>query len=85
MMPPVVYQTLKSYAVSALFGLQSLILGMFVVGWGMGLCNTPLDALHFFASNWWAGLVGLIFGVGPYYRAHQAVVKELNGQNTPSS
>lgn len=87
MIPKTVYEGIKSYVVSTAFALQSTVQTAFIIGYGMGLCATPMDAWHFITSPGvlWGIVCGVFGGVGPYYRTNQGVKATAAKEAAPNA
>ena len=75
---------LRAYFVSLALTLQSTATAIATVGYALGLCSTPGDTLVYFQHSWWAGLLAVFFGIGPYYRAHKSNQEESNANQSPN-
>ncbi len=82
-LPATFREPLKSFVVSSAFGMQSVFVAIIASGFVDGQCSTPQAALQYLGSHWWAGAVGVFFGVGPYYRARQGAVAATQAQSVP--
>lgn len=73
LLTPTNREAIRSYCVSSILALQSTIQTALAIGYGLGLCSTPQAAWTYFSNPpvWFAVLLGVFGGVGPYYRARQ--------------
>lgn len=76
------YAALYSYALSA----WSVALAMATTGWALGPANGGFNDwptfVTFLGHTWFAGIVGLVFSIGPYARARQGFTA-AKGDGTP--
>jgi hypothetical protein len=77
------------YAAMYSFGLSAFAVfsTMAAVGWSMGAdkggFNNWPTFLAFMSSNWFAGVFGLVFQIGPYARARQGYTAVTSGTTPP--
>jgi hypothetical protein len=75
----------RSFIVSQAFALWSIVVTVATVGWGLGPSNGGYNDwptfCTFFRHAWFGIFLGLVFGIGPYYRARQGATAV--GSGTP--
>jgi hypothetical protein len=76
------YAALYSYGLAA----WSVVLAMATTGWALGPANGGFNDLPtflvFLKHTWFAGILGLVFSIGPYARARQGFTA-AKGENSP--
>lgn len=83
MIDKVTLQAIKSYAVSALLSLWSVVFIAVQIGYTLHLCDSFTSTLHYLGSVWWNIALAVLFGIGPFYRAGQGAKAAKTIVTTP--
>lgn len=81
-------QAILAYVYSLGLSLWSVVTGIVSLGWTLGVSNGGYNDLPtfltFMSHAWFAGILGVVFSIGPYARFVQAkAAASGNGQAPP--
>lgn len=79
-------QAILAYLYSLALSAWSVITTMVVAGWALGANGGFTDwptFVTFIGHTWFAGLIGLVFSIGPYARAKQGYTAAATGATSP--
>lgn len=80
-------QALLAYLYSLALSAWSVLTTMVIAGWALGAGNGGFNDwptfVTFLGHTWFAGILGLVFSIGPYARAQQAHAAAANGTTPP--
>lgn len=80
-------QAILAYLYSLGLSAWSVLAAMAATGWALGPTNGGFNDwpsfVTFFGHTWFAGIIGLIFSIGPYARAKQGFTAASGGTLPP--
>lgn len=82
---------IRSFLISQLLGIWSMTVAAVGIGWSLGPNNGGFNDwptfVQFLSHAWFGIMLGVFFGIGPYFRAKQgsdAATKALKGSDRPA-
>lgn len=80
-------QALFAYLYALALSAWSVLTTMVIAGWALGGSNGGFNDwptfVTFLGHTWFAGILGLVFSIGPYARARQGYTAVTNGTSPP--
>ena len=80
--PATVREPIRSFIISCSYNIWGCAVTMVVIGYTspqVHCCTTFVSTLEYLRDGWWALMLGIVFGIGPYVRAKQANTKAKEG------
>jgi hypothetical protein len=80
-------QAILAYLYSLALSVWSIAVAMATTGWALGPSNGGFNDwptfLVYLSHTWFAGVIGLVFSIGPYARGQQAYNAAKGGVTQP--